>query len=53
LFEIMLLSEEIDKSGKKVKVLWKYEEDDDEILEEGENFSTKINLDFSFEEVPE
>lgn len=53
IFELMLIAEEIKEGGKNVSVIWKYEEDDEEILEEGENFSTKINIDFSFEEVPE
>lgn len=53
IFEMMLLVVKIKDSGKQVDILWKYEEDDDEILEEGRSFANKLNLDFTFEEVPE
>lgn len=52
-FEILLIAEEINQGDKEVSVLWKYEEDDDEILDEGSHFSSKLNIPFSFEEVPE
>ena len=53
IFEILLLSEKIKQDGKNVSVLWKYEEDDDEILDEGSHFASKLDIPFSFEEVPE
>lgn len=53
IFEVLILAEGIKKSGKSVNVLWKYEEDDDEILDEGSHFASKLDIDFAFEEVPE
>jgi F0F1-type ATP synthase gamma subunit len=52
-FEILLIAEKIKQDGKTVSILWKYEEDDDQILEEGTYFSSKLDIPFSFEEVPE
>ena len=53
IFDIMVKLEEIKLKGKEITVLWKYEEDDDEIFEEGKNFASKVNLHFEFEEIPE
>ena len=53
IFEMMLVVEEMKILGKEIDILWKYEEDDEEILEEGKNFATKLDLPFRFEEVPE
>ncbi len=53
IFEVLLIAEDMSKTGKEISVLWKYEEGDEEILEEGKIFSDKININFSFEEVPE
>ena len=47
------MTEKIKQDGKTVSILWKYEEDDDQILEEGTYFSSKLDIPFSFEEVPE
>ena len=52
-FEILLITEKIKQDGKNVSILWKYEEDDDQILDEGSYFSSKLDIPFSFEEVPE
>jgi len=52
-FEILLIAEKIRQDGKNVSVLWKYEEDDDEILDEGSHFASKLDIPFAFEEVPE
>ena len=52
-FEILLMTEKIKQDGKTVSIHWKYEEDDDQILEEGTYFSSKLDIPFSFEEVPE
>ena len=53
IFEILLLTEKIKQDGKNVSILWKYDEDDDQILDEGYYFSSKLDIPFSFEEVPE
>ena len=53
IFEILIIAEEIKKGNKDVSVLWKYEEDDDEILEEGSHFASKLDIPFTFEEIPE
>ena len=53
LFEILIIAENLNKNGKNVAVHWKYEEDDDEILDEGRHFDSKLDIDFTFEETPE
>ena len=53
IFEILLLTEKIKQGGKNVSILWKYDEGDDQILDEGYYFSSKLDIPFSFEEVPE
>jgi len=53
IFEILLIAEKIKQDGKDVSVLWKYEEDDDEILDEGTHFSSKLDIPFTFKEIPE
>jgi len=52
-FEILLLTEKIKQDGKNVSIIWKYDKDDDQILDEGYYFSSKLEIPFSFEEVPE
>ena len=37
----------------ELKVIWKYDEDDEEILDEGKVFQSKFDLDFSLVEVTE
>ncbi len=53
IFEILLLTEKIKQDGKNVSILWKYDEGDEQILDEGSYFSSKLDIPFSFEEVPE
>ena len=53
IFEILLITEKIKQDGKNISILWKYDEDDDQILDEGSYFSSKLDIPFSFEEVPE
>ncbi len=53
IFEVLLITQKMVENGKSISVLWKYEEGDEEILEEGKIFAAKINLSFEFEEVPE
>ena len=52
-FEILLLTEKIKQDGKNVSILWKYDEGDEQILDEGYYFSSKLDIPFSFEEVLE
>lgn len=37
------------EGGKTIKVLWKCEEDDEDIIQLGEKFQTAIGLDFEFQ----
>ena len=53
IFEILLITEKIKQDDKNVSIVWKYDEDDDQILDEGYYFSSKLDIPFSFEEVPE
>ncbi len=48
--DILIKLEEIQESGKKVQVIWYYEEDDEDILDLGEEFSE--NVDVPFEIIP-
>ena len=51
-YDILDRCTEIEKKSK-VKVVWKYLEDDEEIMDEGTVFKSKVGLDFVLEEVPE
>ena len=42
-----------EKSGKEVKIEWYFEEDDEEMLEYGEDYEQIINVPFSFHEIEE
>ena len=42
-----------DKSKGNLTILWRYDEDDDEMLSVGKDFSKLINLPFSYQEVEE
>lgn len=45
--------ESIKKSGKDIFVQWHYEEDDEDMLEAGEDYDAIIDLDFKMVMVPE
>ena len=44
--DILIKLEEIQESGKKVQVIWYYEEDDEDILDLGEEFSENVDVPF-------
>ncbi len=45
--------EQIKKSGKDVEVIWHYEEDDEDMLEAGEDYDAIIDIDFNMVKVEE
>jgi hypothetical protein len=47
--DILFICAEIDPAKSKAEVLWLYEEDDEEMKEEGEIFQGKVSLPFPFE----
>jgi len=48
LLDILNLFDKINKSGKFVKIIWNYLEEDFDILEAGEDYSSILNLPFEF-----
>lgn len=53
LLEILREFDEINKSGKPVKIYWHYMVEDFDILEAGEEYSTMISTPFEYIEHPE
>lgn len=45
--------EQINKSGKEVQIYWHYEEDDEDMLEAGEDYDAIIDIDFKMVKVVE
>ncbi len=50
LLDILLKLEELSESGKEVKVLWFYPEEDEDMQEAGEEFNEIVDV--SFEHIP-
>lgn len=48
LADIFLKALQLKNSGKHVKIVWQYDEDDEEMLEEGQIFAQKFNLEIEF-----
>lgn len=44
--DILIRLEEIHEDGNKVKVLWYYDEDDEDMLDLGEEFSENVDIPF-------
>jgi hypothetical protein len=44
--DILIKLEEIQETGNKVKVMWFYEEEDEDMFDLGEEFSENINVPF-------
>jgi hypothetical protein len=44
--DILIKLEEINEAGGKVQVLWFYEEDDEDMLDLGEEFSENVDIPF-------
>jgi hypothetical protein len=53
LLEVLRLFDSINKSGKKVKIIWHYMVEDYDIHEAGEEYSTMISVPFEYVEHPE
>ena len=53
IFDILRKAEDIKDAGSNVKVMWYYDEDDEEMQVEGEIFQSKFELDIILKEVEE
>ena len=53
LLDVLLVFDKINKSGKAVKVIWHYMEDDTDIHEAGEEYASMISIPFEYIEHPE
>jgi len=53
IFDVFKKLESIKKSGKDISVKWHYEEDDEDMLEAGEDYDAIIDLDFTMVMAPE
>jgi hypothetical protein len=51
--DVMMKAVTLKKAGKAVEVKWMYDEDDEEMQEEGEIYQTKFDLDIQLEAVPD
>ena len=51
LFDVFKKLGKIGQSGKNVIINWFYEEDDDDMMEAGEDYSDLLDLDFNFMEI--
>jgi len=46
ILDILRRFSQLKADGKQIKVLWKYEKDDEEMKDEGQFLSSKVDLDF-------
>jgi hypothetical protein len=53
LFDVFKRLSRIKESGKELTVNWYYEEDDEDMMEAGEDYSDLLDLDFNFIEIEE
>ena len=53
IFDVFKKLESIKKSGKDISVKWHYEEDDEDMLEAGEDYDAIIDLEFKMVMAPE
>jgi hypothetical protein len=53
LFDLFKRLSRIKESGKELTVNWYYEEDDEDMMEAGEDYSDLLDLDFNFIEIEE
>lgn len=53
IFDVFKKLESIKKSGKDISVKWYYEEDDEDMLEAGEDYDAIIDLEFKMVMAPE
>ncbi|MFT5640556.1 MAG: hypothetical protein ACI9A7_000653 [Cyclobacteriaceae bacterium] len=53
LFDFFRALKKLQSSGKEIRVNWYYEEDDEDMLETGEDFADMLSFDFHFIEIEE
>jgi hypothetical protein len=53
LFDVFKRLAKIDEVGKKLAINWFYEEDDEDMMEAGEDYSDLLDLNFNFIEIEE
>ncbi len=53
LFDLFKALKQLQNEGKTLDINWYYEEDDDDMMETGEDFADLLGLDFNFIEVEE
>ena len=51
LFDVFKKISRIEESGKTITINWFYEEDDDDMMEAGEDYSDLLELEFNFLEI--
>ncbi|MEQ8552532.1 MAG: DUF1987 domain-containing protein [Cyclobacteriaceae bacterium] len=53
LFDLFKKLSKIEESGKELTINWFYEEDDEDMMEAGEDYADLLDLDFNFREIEE
>lgn len=53
LFDLFKKLSKIEESGKEVTINWFYEEDDEDMMEAGEDYADLLELQFNFKEIEE
>ena len=53
LFDLFKKLSKIRDDGKEIKINWYYEEDDEDMMEAGEDYADLLDLDFNFLEIEE
>ncbi|WP_258099728.1 DUF1987 domain-containing protein [Marinoscillum pacificum] len=53
LFDVFKKLSKISDEGKEIKINWYYEEDDEDMMEAGEDYADLLDLDFNFLEIEE
>lgn len=53
LFDLFKKLSKISDEGKAIKINWYYEEDDEDMMEAGEDYADLLDLDFNFLEIDE
>ncbi|MFY0686829.1 MAG: DUF1987 domain-containing protein [Cyclobacteriaceae bacterium] len=51
LFDVFKRLSKIDEEGKSLEINWYFEEDDDDMMEAGEDYCDLLDLDFNFIEI--
>lgn len=53
LLDIFKAIKEVSDTGVKTEITWNYEEDDDDMMETGEDYADLVELEFNLVEIPE